>query len=235
MADQITQPTNDAGARVDRDLVQSAYRKVMNGQELTKQERAALKRHERDKEERLRWQHYASIPQKHWKEMSGRQAKVINEQAVRYEIPFGGPTVNLPAVVRAFHDFLADNAVKLARDDDVMLQGNGSPALERYREERAAMAGMDRRERERQLLPRDEAREALGRIAAILRGAGETLERQFGSEAAGVLIDAMDDAQRELDRCFGSAKPATGESVREPDPGDELESEAQFDDLASQT
>jgi hypothetical protein len=75
-------------------------------------------------------------------------------------------------VVRAFHDFLADNAHKLAQDDDALLQGAGSPALERYREERALMARLDRLEREGQLLPRDEMRVALGRIAAIVRGPG---------------------------------------------------------------
>ena len=115
---------SNASARVDQDLVASAYRKVMNKEDLTKQERVALKRHEREKEERLRWQYYASIPQKHWREMSGRQTKVINEQATRHGIPFGGATINLRAVVRAFHDFLADNAVKLAREDDALMQGN---------------------------------------------------------------------------------------------------------------
>src|SRR6186997_2738194 len=128
-------PAPDASARVDHDLVASAYRKVVNKQELSRAERAALKRHEKEKEERLRWQYYAAIPQKHWRDMSGRQTKVLNEQAARYGIPFGGANINLPAVVRALHDFLADNAYKLARDDDDMMQGNGSPALERYREE----------------------------------------------------------------------------------------------------
>ncbi len=58
-------PSVNAAARVDADLVARAYRKVMDPQELTKPERAALKRHEREKEERLRWQYYGSIPQKH--------------------------------------------------------------------------------------------------------------------------------------------------------------------------
>src|SRR4026207_434341 len=127
------QPTESA--RVDGDVLARAYRKVMDRQELTQQERDVLKRHEREKEERLRWQFYGSIPQKHWREMSGRQTKVINEQATRYGLPFGGAQISLPAVVRAFHDFLADNSVKLAREDDALMQGNGSPALERYREE----------------------------------------------------------------------------------------------------
>src|SRR5687767_10418373 len=87
------------------------------------QEVVARASHEREKEERLRWQYYASIPQKHWRAMSGRQTKVINEQAERYGLPFGGPSVNLPAFVRAFHDFLADNAIKLAKDDDLSLGG----------------------------------------------------------------------------------------------------------------
>lgn len=98
---------------------------------------------------------------------------------------------------------MADNATKLARDDDPMMQGSGSPALERYREERAAMAKLDRLEREGSLLPRDEVREALGRVANILRGAGDALQRQHGQAAVDILLEALDDAQQEVDRCFG--------------------------------
>lgn len=193
----------DAAARVDSDLVAKAYRKIMDRQDLTKAEREALKRHEKEKEERLRWQHYGSIPQKHWRRMSGRQTKVINEQAVRYGIPFGGATIDLPSVVKGLHDFLAENAQKLARDNDPLLVGGNSPALERYREERAALARLDRMEREQQLLPRDQAREALGRVATILRGAGDTLQREFGVAAQAILCEALDDAKREVDRFFG--------------------------------
>ena len=199
------------GGGVDRKLATEAYRKVLSGRELTVREQTALKRFEKEKEERLRWQYYASIPQKHWRDMSGRQAKVINEQALRYGIPFGGAMVSLPAVVRALHDFLADNAHKLARDDDELMQGNGSPALERYREERAAIARLDRLEREGQLLPRDEVRVALGRIAAIVRGAGDTLLRQYGQAAADILLEALEDAGREIERSF-----TEGEAIGQP-------------------
>jgi hypothetical protein len=202
---QPAQPV-EAASRVDADLVTRAYRKVMDRQELSQPERAALKRHEKDKEERLRWQYYSSIPQKHWRQMSGRQTKVLNEQADRYGIPFGGPVVNLPAVVRALHDFLAENAVKLARDDDPLMQGGGSPALEAYRQERAAMARMDRLQRQGQLLPRDLTREALGRVGAILRTAGDALQREYGVGAAELLNESLDDAQRELNRFFGDAE-----------------------------
>jgi hypothetical protein len=176
----------------------------MDRQALSGPERQALKRHEREREERLRWQFYRSIPQKHWREMSGRQAKVLREQADRYGLPLGDATVNLPVLARALHDFLADNSTKLAQDDDPLLQGGGSPALERYREERAALARLDRLDRERELVPREAVRQALGRIAVILRSAGDTLGRQFGPSATDLLYEALDDAGREVERSFGS-------------------------------
>lgn len=191
---------------LERKLAADAYKKVLGGQELSAREQSVLKRFEKEKEERLRWQYYAAIPQKHWREMSGRQTKVINEQAARYGIPFGGASINLPAVVRALHDFLAENAVKLAKDDDVLMQGAASPALERYREERAIMARLDRVQREGQLLPRDEVREALGRFATILRGAGEALQREFGPAAAEILYEALNDCERETKSAFGTSE-----------------------------
>ena len=183
----------DAASRVDGPLIAGAMRKVANRQDLTREERAALKRYEKQKEERLRWEYYGSIPQKHWRQMSGRQTKVINEQADRYGLPFGGPVVNLPKLARALHDFLAENAIKLAKEDDPLLQGGmgSSPALEDYRKERAALARLDRLEREKELLPRDAAREALGRVAGIIRGAGDSLQRQFGVAAVEILYEAL--------------------------------------------
>ena len=112
-------------------------------------------------------------------------------------------TTPLRAQQLRLHDFLAANATKLNGDDDALLQGDGSPALERYREERAALARMDRLERERVLVRRDEVREGLGRIATIIREAGQSLQRQYGPGAAELLFEAMDEAGREVDRCFG--------------------------------
>ena len=186
------------------DVVARAYRKIMDGKpdDLTNEERTAVKRHEKGKEERLRWQYYGAIPQKHWRQMSGRQAKILNEQAIRYGIPFDGATVSLPAVVRALHDFLADNKHKLARVDDDLMVGPTSPALERYREERAAMARMMRLEREGELLPRDLVRQSLAKTATILRNAGESMQKQFGQSAADLLYEAIGDAEAEIVRFF---------------------------------
>jgi hypothetical protein len=66
------------------------------------------------------------------------------------------------------------------------------------------MARLDRLERERSLLPRDDVREALGRVATMLRSAGETLQRQFGPAAGDILYEAISDAERELERTMGA-------------------------------
>src|SRR5688500_2987916 len=157
--------------------------------------------------------------------MSGRQTKVINEQAARYGLPFGGAVINLPALARALHDFLAENALKLAKpDDDLALGGGGnSPALERYREERALLARLDRLEREAALLPRDQVRDAMGRIAGMLREAGDAIGRQFGHAATEILYAALDAARREIDRSFGNGdgKPDTIEEDTDDDYGGE--------------
>lgn len=63
--------------------------------------------------EEIRRQLVRNIPQKLLIEMSGRQNKQINEQARRYKLPFGGPTIDLFEFFPAFFDFLADNARKL--------------------------------------------------------------------------------------------------------------------------
>lgn len=167
------------------------------------------KRHEAREEERQRWEFYASIPQKHWKKMSGgRPTQTINKQAETYGIPFGGATVDLPAVVLALHEFLAKHARVLAMDKgngegDALLIGPESPALERYRDERAKLAKLDRMERERSLLRRDDVHEALGRISHVLGEATGALRRQYGNDAAAIIDDAITDAEVEIERYFG--------------------------------
>lgn len=187
----------------DQKAAAQAYAKVARGEKLSDPEKAAIRRYEKAREEVLRWQYYETIPQKHWRAMTGRQTKVLNEQAERYGLPFGGAVIHLPKLAKALHDFLAANAMKLA-SEDALMNGGSSPALERYRDERAIMAKLDRQEREGELLPREHVRDALGRIAATIRTAGDILGRQFGNEAQDILVETLNDAEEEIQRIFGS-------------------------------
>ena len=206
-----TKPRLGVAERLEKETATRAYRKVMAGESVTAEERSALKRYEKQQEEERRWQYYESIPQKHWREMSGRQTKVLHEQAEKYGIPFGEKTINLPRVVRSLHDFLAANARRLSEDDDLLDAAISSPALERYREERAILAKLDRLEREGQLIPRDEIRLGLGQIAAILRTAGEMLQRQFGNDAVEILNDGLEEAERCISKICDRDVPSSDE------------------------
>jgi hypothetical protein len=221
MAKQQERKPTTTSEEIDRERARRALEKRRQGKEPTREELAALRRIEKAREEEQRWSFYRSIPQKHWREMSGRQPKILREQAQAYGIPFDGATVDLPTVVKALHDFLAKNGRKLLADtDDPMLAVGNSPALEEYRRERAKLARLDRLEREEVLLPREKVHEGLTRIAAILRSAGETLQRSFGSEPYQVLMEALDDARREIDRLFSGGGDA---DIHGPGPASDAE------------
>src|SRR5512138_657899 len=60
---------------------------------------------------------------------------------------------------------------------DPELSGGDSPALERYRDEKAKLARLDRLERERELVKVDDIHDALSAVSNLLRGCGEQLRR----------------------------------------------------------
>ena len=194
-----------ASDRIERQLAAGALRKVQAGAMPSSQERAALKRLEKAQEAQRRWDYYRTCPKKDYREMSGRSARVLIDQAKRYGMPIAGRTVDLAALLKWLHDFLATNSTRLnAPDsDDPMMAGVASPALERYRDERAKLARLERLQKEGLLLPRDPMHQLHGKMAAVIRSSGDKLLRDFGEEAYAILTEALDDVQREVDRAFG--------------------------------
>ena len=174
----------------DRELAAAALRVRQAGGTPNRQQAAALRRVEKAQREAVFDEIVSAIPQKRWRQWSGRQARTINEKAERYDIPFGGAEINLPAVVKALHDFLRDNAARLAADEPTP----EPEGLDLQRVEQAKLTQLKRRELERALLPRDEVRQAFDKAALRLRSAGDSLQRTFGPSAAEILNEAIDDA-----------------------------------------
>jgi hypothetical protein len=195
--------------QIDNDLARSALAKRGRGESPSAGERSALRRVEAAKEEALRWAFYASIPKTHWQQLSGRQPKILNEQSARYGLPVGGKRIDLGQVAVWLHNFLAKHGRRIFdAGDDPLLCGADSPALERYRGEKAILAKLDRQEKQRRLLPREVIHEALMRTAAILRKTGELLQKNHGPEAARLLSEALEDCQREFDAlCLDGTDP----------------------------
>jgi hypothetical protein len=197
-------------AQIDRELAAAALRKRQLGQRPTRQELAALRRLEKARDEDQRWAHYRSISQTHWRQMSGRLPKQLREQAQRTGIAFGGAQIDLTVVLPQLYAFLARNARVLERvdtqefDRDEAALGPETPSLERMRWWRAELYRMDAEERAKTHLPRDEIHRILAEVASLLRTCLETLESDFGPDAAQLLRDALDDADRLVLRNFGA-------------------------------
>lgn len=125
--------TETALDRINSALVASALEKQRIHEKPTRAELSALRRWHKDRDDCARWAHYRTNRQKDWIKMVGRQSEILREQAERYGIPFGEAEIDLPAVVRALHNFPAANGHKLAVSggEDPLLSGVSSPALER--------------------------------------------------------------------------------------------------------
>lgn len=185
----------------------AALEKQRRGEQPNRDEAAALRRYEKKIEDQKRNEHYRAIAKKYWRQWSGRQDKVILEQADRYGFQMlRGATIDLPAFVKRFHDFLAVNARKFAAadNDDPSLAGVASPALEKKRQlDCQRMELLLQRERglwiERRLV-----HEGHNRMGAILRTAGEALLRQYGDAAQKIINDALDNCERETDRLLAA-------------------------------
>lgn len=184
----------------------AALEKRRRGETPTREEKSALRRFEKRRDEEFRQTALRSITKKEWRAWSGRQVKVLNEQAERYGLPIGGATIDLPAFVRALHDFLAANARKLAGsdDDDPDLAGAASPALEKQRQFKSRLLELQLLREQKQLIERRIVHDGHSRIGKILRVAGEALQRQFGTAAQKVLNDALDNCKREIDRLLSA-------------------------------
>jgi hypothetical protein len=173
-------------------LVAAALEKQRCGQTPNRAESAALRGYQREREEEDRQRHYAAIPQKHWAALSGRQPKVLNEQAIRYGVPVGQAVIDLGKVARWLHELLRTRGPQILREDeDGEVGGPNSPNLERLRREKWRLAKLDRLQREGNLLPREDVHELLLAVAEALRSTTDRLQRRYGDDAADVVNEAV--------------------------------------------
>lgn len=173
-----------------------ALRKERAGKKPSASEAAALRKLRSQREEAERWQHYATIPKKHYVQMSGRQHKILDEQASRYGIPIRGETVDLGRVLVWLHDFLAENGPLLLRTvgEDQLLSGDmqDSPALEKLREVQFRLKELEYEEKKGNLIPREEIHDFFQQFANRIRSAGDQLQKKFGADALEILNAAID-------------------------------------------
>ncbi len=136
-----------------------------------------------------------AVPRVVVRRLTGRVQGALESFERRHGVPIGGATVDLGVVLPRLME-LADT------DADPMAGGEGSPALERYRNAKADLAEMDIKVRSGELSDRAETRAGLMAIAAIFRNGGEAMEKAFGAVARIQFEQLIDDAVDEINRMF---------------------------------
>ena len=148
-----------------------------------------------------------ALPKLLWVRWSGRDHRVLTDQARRYGLPVGGPTIDVAEVARWIHNLLAEYGRRILAGDaaaDVESGGDDSPALQRKREVEFQLKLRDLAERDQVLVHREKIRQGLAAIAGVLRQFGDTLQRQHGPDALDLLNDALADCDRAVEAIFNT-------------------------------
>ena len=141
----------------------------------------ALKKFQRSKDEAARQAAYRACPAKDYSTLSGRHARVLIDQAFRYGVPCSGAEVNLGAVLRWFHDFLAKNAHRLDQKGEI---SPSDRSLADYREAMTRQKLLEIADQEDQIMPITEVHEfagtLVGRLVQVLSNIENAIASEFG-------------------------------------------------------
>lgn len=173
----------------DKVLAKAALDKIKFGGAPSARESNALKRVSKEQDDARRWAHYRSVPAKHYKELSGRSARVLIDQAARLGIPVSGKIVDLQAVLRGFHDYVAKHSRVSAELEELGVGGSsGSKALERYRASMAESKEMELAVARNEMAPMAEVVELVGMCCARLTRCMSVLENSMAAEVSVWLV-----------------------------------------------
>lgn len=165
-----------------------------------------------------RWRVLTKLKWAEYEKLSGRKRHDLRPQSTTWNIPFGKSPINLQEVIRGFHDLLSRNRSLKAKmgpgkggDEDLTDEDR------RWRAARAEVWEIRAARDAARVVDREELHKWLAQAGQVLREASETLQRQFGEEAALVLAEAVEEFERELEAFY--ARSLDGAADIEPDPG----------------
>ena len=137
---------------------------------------------------------------------------MILEQAERYGFPMlRGVTVDMPAFIERFHDWLAEIAPLLASakksgiDSEVAKRLNQARA--KREETKAQREELEYYKALGQWVELEKVHEGLTQFAAIIRSAGDRIQKDFGREAYAILEEAIEEAIGGFRSHFGDGAP----------------------------
>lgn len=186
-------------------LASQAFNKQKRGENLTKAELSALEKFECQQNEKRGKEWVLRLPKGVYADWAGRQHKVLDDQARLYGIPLVGRTLNLPLIVKWYHDFFATHRIALSE----LVKGDNAVAGEEQTLKGQLLAEQIEERRKRNLLlqtkvdldaelvlPRETIHLAHVEAATILRAAQEQLDKRFGQDAGDIVRHALDNVER---------------------------------------
>lgn len=143
----------------------------------------------------------AAVPKGEYCELSGRQHKLVDDAARKYDLPLDRATINLSDALKALHDLVAANAHRLRQD----LSGDRNDLEEQKL--RQQIIGLERDNEKKMIelqftrgdaIPKVAVAEALVSLSAKLRTLGQTLGR-INPEARLALNEFLENLAIELE------------------------------------
>lgn len=113
----------------------------------------------------------SAVPKGIYCAYAGRQQKVIDEQADRYDLPIDGPTVDLNDAIRAYHDLITANARYIRPADDAELADSGELDLDE-----AQHHDLQTEKLRQEIIKLRQSNERLG--IQVTRDRGDSIDRQ---------------------------------------------------------
>lgn len=173
----------------------------MRGEKLTRKQITDVEWLRKAEREEIIGEYVTAVPKGDYCRFAGRQHKLVDDAARTYDLPLGGPTVNLTFAIKAIHDFIANNSARLRSD---LSDDRAELEAEKLRQQ---IIGLERDNARKEIelshakgdaIPKAAIRDAMTSLSAKLRTLGQTLGR-ISPEALEQLNEFLEGLAVEMD------------------------------------
>lgn len=173
--------------------------KEHRGERLTAREQSALEKYRRKQASELLDDLLTKVPKKLYCQLSGRQTKILHDQADTHGLPLRGSTIDLFDVISAFHDILAKHAKTIASDGDVELKRAKLKGEIEVLERRAKILDGEISQQRARFIERSELRRRLGWLSTKLADLGERVGKFGGPETQRAINEFLEELASEIE------------------------------------
>jgi hypothetical protein len=176
--------------------------KQLDGGKITTREAKAIERWQREHAVEIREPLLRAVPKGLYCELAGRQQKVVDEFADRYDLAVGGPTVNLFAVVKELHTRVSELAAaarpNLDADESELVREKLRQEIGKLQRQSAGLQ-IELDKHMDKLLAKSDVQTGLDWLSSRLRALGTQLHRVVGQPGIDVVNEFLDALSAEID------------------------------------